>query len=161
MRRLSILALLLLCACGGHKAAESSESPPPLLIDERGTTMPLEKVVTHIVFRPFIPSAQVMAYAVLPPLGDLDTNPHRGIGIEYAAGHNAMLLSEWPKQGYTIAFGHGQLAVEPCKPTHYSTQAVAWTTPGNLVMSLQPDGAAPSAAVDLEARRLIRLGACR
>ena len=104
--------------CSGARAgsaksqAAESVTPPPLLIDGRGTTMPLEQVVTHLAFRPYLPRAQTLAYAVLPPLGDLDTDSHRGIGIEYEAGHEALLLSEWPKQRFTIAFGHGEPAVK-------------------------------------------------
>ena len=123
--------------------------------------MPLEQVVTHIAFRPFLPSSQVLAYAVLPPLGDLDTNEHRGIGIEYVSGGSALVLSQWPKQKFDIAFGHGAPVLRSCAPTHYSTEAVAWTTPRGLVMTLQPDGAVAPAVVDEEARRLIRNGACR
>ena len=132
-----------------------------MLIDERGTTMPLEQVVTHIAFRPFVPSPQVLAYAVLPPLGGLDTNANRGIGIEYLSGSTAMLLSEWPKQQFSVAFGQGQAGVANCTPVHYSAQALAWTTPRNVVMTIQADGSAAPATVEAEAHRLIRRGACR
>jgi len=159
MRRFLIVAAIALSACGGGKHAASDGTPPPLLIDGRGTAMPLEQAVTHIGFRPYVP-AQALAFAVLPPLGDLDTNAHRGIGIEYQAGPNAMLLSEWPKQGFSIAFGHSGILGD-CKPEHYSTTSVAWTTPGNLVMTLQPDGPVNASEVDREAQRLIRAGACR
>lgn len=160
MRRLIAIAAVALSACGGgQKHAEADVSTPPLLIDGRGTTMPLEQVVTHVNFRPYIP-AQAMAFAVLPPLGDLDTNEHRGVGVEYLAGHTAMLLSEWPKQQFSIQFGHSGVLAE-CRPEHYSTTSVAWTTPGNLVMTLQPDGPVDPPAIDREAERLIRSGACR
>ena len=159
MRRIIIAAAIALSACGGGHKTDSDASAPPLLIDERGTTMALEQVVTHIAFRPYVP-AQAIAFAVLPPLGDLDTNEHRGIGVEYQAGRNAMLLSEWPKQGFSIAFG-GAGILTNCKPAHYSTTSVAWTTPGNLVMTLQPDGPVDAPEVDREAQRLIRAGACR
>jgi hypothetical protein len=160
MRRCLAIAVIALSACGGAKQAPPpSASAPPLLIDGRGTAMPLEQAVTHIAFRPYVPD-QAMAFAVLPPLGDLDTNEHRGIGVEYLAGHTAMLLSQWPKQRYPIEFGHSGVLVD-CHPVHYSTTSVAWTTPGNLVMTLQPDGPADGAAVDREALRLIRAGACR
>lgn len=159
MRRLLIAAAIALSACGGQKHAASDATPPPLLIDGRGITMPLEQVVTHIGFRPYVPD-QAIAFAVLPPLGDADTNEHRGIGIEYQAGRNAMLLSEWPKQGFSIGFGHAGVLNE-CRPEHYSTTSVAWTTPGNLVMTLQPDGPIDASDVDREAQRLIRAGACR
>lgn len=160
MRRILIAAAIALSACGGGQKREAAAdaTTPPLLIDGRGTTMPLEQVVTHISFRPYVP-AQAIAFAVLPPLGDLDTNEHRGLGVEYQAGRNAMLLSEWPKQGFSIQFGRGG-SLRECRPEHYSTAAVAWTTPGNLVMSLQPDGPVDGSEVDREAQRLIRSGAC-
>jgi len=162
MRWLIIAASLALFSTGcGGKKAEPTTTPPPLLIDDRGTTMPFEKAVTHIGFRPYVPSTEVLAVAVLPPLGDLDNNKNRGIAFEYLAGKETMLLSQWPKQRFAISFGAGQPSLQDCTPTHYSSQAVAWTTPGNLVMTLQPDGAAPPGAVDREARRLIRAGACR
>jgi hypothetical protein len=154
-----IAAVIALSACSGQNHPASDASMPPLLIDGRGTTMPLEQVVTHIAFRPYVP-AQAIAFAVLPPLGNVDTNDHRGIGVEYLAGRNAMLLSEWPKQGYTIQFGH-RGAVHECRPEHYSTTSVAWTTPNGLVMTLQPDGPVDATGIDREAQRLIGAGACR
>ena len=157
MRRILIAAAIALSACGGQKHAAPDASTPPLLIDGRGTTMPLEEAVTHIAFRPYVP-AQAIAFAVLPPLGDLDTNEHRGLGVEYLAGRNAMLLSEWPKQNFTIEFGHSG-ALHECRPVHYSTTSVAWTS-GKLVMTLQPDGPADATTVDREAQRLVRAGAC-
>ena len=151
---------MALCACsGGQRHAAPEVSAPPLLIDGRGTTMPLEQVMTHVTFQPYVP-AQAMAFAVLPPLGDADTDPHRGVGIEYLSGRNALLLSEWPKQQYSIQFGRSGMLVG-CRPVHYSTTSVAWTTPGNLVMTLQPDGPAEAATIDREAQRLIAAGACR
>lgn len=160
MRRILIAAaILFLSACGAQKqqAANAGATTPPLLIDGRGTTMPLEQVVTHIAFRPYVP-AQAIAFAVLPPLGDSDTNEHRGIGVEYQAGHDAMLLSEWPRQRYAIQFGHSMLG--ECRPEHYSTTSVAWITPGKLVMTLQPDGPVGATDIDHEAQRLIAAGAC-
>jgi hypothetical protein len=159
MRRILIAAAILLSACSGQKHAPASEaSTPALLIDDRGTTMPLEEAVAHVAFRPYVP-AQAIAFAVLPPLGDQDTNEHRGFGAEYQAGHDAMLLSEWPKQRFIIRFGHsGNL--KRCRPVHYNATSVAWTTPGNLVMTLQPDGPVDASEVDREAQRLVRAGAC-
>lgn len=155
-----LLAAAALCACAGRQSPPA-QTPPPLLIDERGTTMPFEQAVTHLSFRSYVPSSQVLAYAVLPPLGGADTDANRGLGVEYVAGSDAFLLSEWPKQHFAVAFGQARLGLEPCTPVHYSAQAVAWTTPSNLVLTLQPDGMAPAAAVDREAHRLVRAGACR
>ena len=162
MRRLlSIFGLFLLCNCGGHKEAQPATTPPPLLIDERGTTMPFEKAIVHVSFRPYVPSAQILAYAVLPPLGGLDTDANRGLGIEYLAGNDAMLLSQWPKREFQVAFKRGELSAQPCEPAHYSPQAIAMVTQRNVVITLQPDGPVPPGRVDAEMRRLVRAGACR
>jgi hypothetical protein len=157
---LVVLPLLLLVACVHHADAPAA-TPPPMLIDQRGTTMPLEQAIGHVVFRPFVPSSQILAYAVLPPLGDLDTDAHRGLGIEYVSNNRAMLLSQWPKQDFMIAFAraHGPLA--PCTLAHYKADGAAWLTSKNVVMTLQPDGSVAPAVVDDEARRLMRAGACR
>ncbi|HTX58772.1 MAG TPA: hypothetical protein VMH02_03770 [Verrucomicrobiae bacterium] len=160
MRRFGT-ALLLLLSCACSHQTQPAATPPPLLIDQRGTTMPLEKAILHVAFRPFIPSSQVLAYAVLPPLGDLDTDAHRGLGIEYVQSGEAMLLSQWPKQGYTIFFRGGSGSIGICKPAHYKADGVAWVTPHNVVVTLQPDGNVAPSTVDAEARRLIRAGACR
>ncbi len=80
-------------------------SLPPMLIDDRGIVMPLEEAVTNrISYKPWIPPRQILKYAVIPPLGDLDTPDHRGIAIEYQFKNQAMLLSEWPKQNFTLLF---------------------------------------------------------
>jgi hypothetical protein len=161
LRRIGIaLSLLALAACARHVEAPKA-TPPPMLIDQRGTAMPFEQAVGHIVFRPYVPSSQILSYAVLPPLGDLDTDAHRGLGIEYVANSHAMLLSQWPKQDFMIAFAHslGQLA--PCTLAHYKADGAAWLTSSNVVVTLQPDGSVSPAVVDDEARRLMRAGACR
>jgi hypothetical protein len=162
LRRIGIvLSLALVAACARHNQAPVA-TPPPMLIDDRGTAMPLEKAVGHIVFRPYMPSNQILAYAVLPPLGDLDTDQHRGLGIEYVSNNHAMLLSQWPKQDFMIAFAHsvGQ-QLPPCTLAHYKADGAAWLTNGNVVMTLQPDGSVSPSVVDDEARRLMRAGACR
>lgn len=167
MRRAYTLCVLLTLAaiaasgCGHARKPAETASAPPLLLDGRGIIMPFEKVMTHVSFRPVVPSQQVLAFAVLPPLGGADNNANRGVGIEYLAGHDAMLLSEWPKQQFNVAFKRGAMSMSPCTPAHYSAQAVAWTTSSNIVLTLQPDGDVPPGAVDREARRLTRPGACR
>jgi hypothetical protein len=158
MRRFCVIALAALCACSGRKPAPQITAPP-LLIDSRGTTMPLERAIVRVGLVPYIP-AQALSFAVLPPLGGLDTRANRGFGVEYQTGHNAMLLSEWPRQRFAIAFGVAGVP-RNCVPVHYSTTNVAWTTPRNLVMTLQPDGPVGPSAVDREALRLVRSGACR
>jgi hypothetical protein len=154
-----ILVFALLAACARHMEAPK-DTPPPMLIDDRGTRMPLETAITHISFRPYLPS-QVLAYAALPPLGDLDTDAHRGIGIEYSSNDHSLLLSEWPKQGFTIAFSHMAGDIAPCKLVFYKADGVAWLTPHGVVMTLQPDGSVEPSVIDDEARHLLRTGACR
>src|SRR5580700_8593175 len=98
------------CAHGGSASTQASPSMAPMLIDDRGIVMPLEDAVTQhkIIYRPWVPPRQVLKVAVIPPLGDLDTPDHRGIAFEYQFGNQAMLLSEWPKQNFTLMFLHGQ-----------------------------------------------------
>ncbi|HTA39683.1 MAG TPA: hypothetical protein VK760_11425 [Candidatus Acidoferrales bacterium] len=161
LRRFGIaLSFVLLAACAHHEDAPKA-TPPPMLIDERGTSMPFEKAVTHVVFRPYVPAGQILGYAVLPPLGDLDTDAHRGLGIEYVTANRAMLLSQWPKQDFTIAFAHTMGQIRTCTLAHYKADGAAWLTSSNVVMTLQPDGSVSPAVVDDEARRLMRAGACR
>lgn len=160
----SIVALAA-CHAATPAAASAAASPslPPLLIDDRGISMPLEQVVTKISYRPWIPPRQALEFAVIPPLGDQDTPAHRGVAVEYVApGHQPMLLSEWPKQNFTLLFLHSQdISVAPCTIAHYKADGVAWTSRGALAMTLQPDGAADSRAVEAEARRLLAAGACK
>ena len=168
LRSLIACALLLspLAAC--HHAATvgaSAAAGPPLpamLIDDRGIVMPLEEAMTKISYKPWIPPRNILKQAVIPPLGDLDTPDHRGIAFEYRLGVTNMLLSEWPKQNFTLLFLHGDdITDTPCHIAHYKTDGVAWTTNGKLAMTLQPDGNADSRAVDSEARALIAAGGCR
>jgi len=170
MRRLRSLfacALLVSVAVACHRGAgpggSAQPSPlPSMLIDDRGIVMPLTEAVTKIDYRPWIPPRSIYKYAVIPPLGDLDTPDHRGIAIEYAYGKTGMLLSEWPKQNFTLLFLHGDdITFTPCKIAHYKADGVAWTTRGKLAMTLQPDGSVDPRAVDTEARALIAAGACR
>src|ERR1700683_2714478 len=113
LRRIGIaLSLVLFAACAHHADAPKA-TPPPMLIDDRGTSMPLEQAITHVAFRPFVPAGPILGYAVLPPLGDLDTDAHRGLGIEYVSNDRAMLLSQWPKKDLVIAFGHTRGQIRP------------------------------------------------
>lgn len=126
--------------------------------------MPLEEAVKNIDYRPWIPpGGQILKYAVIPALGgDKDTAQNRGLAIEYENNHVAWLLSQWPKQNFTLLFLHGQdITNAPCSIAHYKVDGTAWTTRGRLAMTLQPDGSVQPKAVDAEARRLIAAGACR
>jgi hypothetical protein len=169
LRSLIACAVLLspLVAChhgaGAGAGASVSGTPlPPMLIDDRGIVMPLEDAMTKISYKPWIPPRNILKYAVIPPLGDLDTPDHRGVAFEYALGKTNMLLSEWPKQNFTLLFLHGDdISNTPCRIAHYKADGDAWTTAGKLAMTLQPDGNVDSQAVDSEARALIAAGGCR
>ncbi len=165
MRSLGLLVtstlLLALVACHRGQTAATA-SLPPMLIDDRGISMPLEDAVTKISYRPWIPPGQILKYAVIPALGGADIPENRGIAIEYEIDGKAMLLSEWPKQNFTLLFLRAQdITGKPCEIAHYKVDGVAWTTHGPLTMTLQPDGNVSPQAVETEARRLLASGACR
>ncbi len=153
--------LLALCAAGcasvSHGADESHETPHPaatLLIDARGVTVPFTAAVRQIAFRPLVPGSQIVAVALIPPLGGVDRRESHGLAIEYANAGDALLLSEWPRLGFDITRS-------PCAPVAYKTDGMVWTTRNGLVMTLQPDGAVPPSRVVREAFRLLRAGGCR
>ena len=156
-------SIFMLAGCShAAKATTAQASLPPLLIDERGVSMTLEQVVTKISYRPWIPPRQAIKFAVIPPLGETDTPAHRGIAVEYVAGTQPMLLSEWPKQNFTLLFLHNQdISFKPCTVVHYKPDGVAWTSRRNLAMTLQPDGTSDPKKVEIEAGRLIAAGACK
>ena len=156
LRLVFACAIVLVAGACAHKSAAPQPSQAPMLIDDRGIVMPLEQAVTKIDYRPWVPPRQVLKVAVIPPLGDLDTPSHRGIAFEYQFGNQAMLLSEWPKQNFTLLFLRGEnITYTPCK-----ADGVAWTTKTKLAMTLQPDGNVNPKDVDAEALRLIAQGAC-
>jgi hypothetical protein len=162
LRSIAILVVAFaLAACGHHADATAKASAPPLLIDSKGFTMPLSQVVTKINYRPYVPPRQILAFAVIPPLGGDDTPENRGVAIEYPSHGIAWLLSQWPKQQFAIAFGSTNLSVKPCAVAHYDTSALGWSSARGFVMTLQADGPAKPADVDAEAKNLIAAGACR
>ena len=123
--------------------------------------MPLEQAVTKISYRSYMPNVQVLKVALIPPLGGQDTPANRGIALEYAAGKNAMLLSQWPSQHFPVVFNGVDIVLHPCTPEHFDASSVAWSSRSGLVMTLQPDGRLPVATVQAEAKRLLLAGACR
>jgi hypothetical protein len=168
MRRLRLVfacALALAAVACAHKGGDavSQATLPPMLIDDRGIVMPIEDAVTKrkISYRPWVPPRQILKFAVIPPLGNLDTPDNRGVAFEYQYKNQAMLLSEWPKQNFTLLFLHGEdITLTPCKIAHYKADGAAWTTKSKLAMTLQPDGNVSPKDVDAEAQRLIASGAC-
>jgi len=163
MRRLAAVLTVLAFAACSHKSPQPGEtSPPPLMIDDRGITMPLEQAVTKVSYRPWLPPRTILRYAVIPPLGNLDTPENRGIAVEYQVGDKEMLLSEWPKQNFALLFlRNTDITLNPCTIAHYKPDGVAWTTKGSLAMTLQPDGNVKPKDVEAEAKRLLASGACR
>ncbi|MDQ2866402.1 MAG: hypothetical protein M3R51_09265 [Candidatus Eremiobacteraeota bacterium] len=132
-----------------------------MLIDGRGIVMPRQVALGKIDYRPWLPHEHIYKFAVIPPLGDLDTPNHRGIAVEYQDGRAAMLLSQWPKQNFSLLFLRNKdVSASPCTVAHYKADGIAWTTHGKLAMTLQPDGSADPRSVEKEARRLIAAGAC-
>ncbi|MDP9025381.1 MAG: hypothetical protein M3N13_08415 [Candidatus Eremiobacteraeota bacterium] len=159
---LSCALLVGLAACNRAAGAQAQATLPSMLIDDRGVVMPLEQAAGKIDYRPWVPPNQILKFAVIPPLGDADTPKHRGIAIEYEGANQAMLLSEWPKQKFSLILLHNQdVSASPCTIAHYKADGIAWTTRGRLAMTLQPDGNAEPKTVEKEARRLIAAGACQ
>lgn len=156
----ALLSAFVACHRGGQVEVQASLAP--MLIDDRGIVMPLEAAVAKIAYRPWLPPNAPLKFAIIPPLGDLDTPAHRGIAIEYADGRQPMLLSEWPKQNFSLLFLHNADVTNlPCTVAHYKDNGIAWTTRGKLAMTLQPDGPMDPKLVEKEGRRLIAAGACR
>ncbi len=164
MKRLvfGVLALLIVAACNRGPAKPVATETPPLMLDDRGIIMPLEQVVTKISYKPWVPPGQVLAFAVIPPLGNLDTPANRGFAAEYQNGQTLWLLSEWPKQDFQLTFLRGMnIALAPCQLGKFKADGVAWTTHGKLAMTLQADPAAAPKDVEIEAKRLMAAGACK
>lgn len=165
--RIALLALLAVCtACGGKNAqTQTPQSPAPsaraLLIESRGVVMPLADAVKTVRFVPFIPSAQIISVAVIPPLSDsADRNARPGLAIEYESGGDALLLSQWLSGGLNISVGSENATSRPCAPIAYKADGLLWTTRDGRVMSLQPDGTVLASRIAREADRLLRAGAC-
>ncbi|MBV9270858.1 MAG: hypothetical protein JO165_07185 [Candidatus Eremiobacteraeota bacterium] len=160
-RCVALLFAGILSACAHQQQAPQQATPPPLLAAQRGRVMPLHAAVREIRFRPYVPAQQLLAVSAIPGLGGNDSPQTRGIAFEYGQRRQALLLSEWPRQGLNVAVGSEPLARTPCVPVRISKNAVFWSTRhAQIVISLQPDGHADGKFVDAEARRLISRGAC-
>jgi hypothetical protein len=110
-------------------------------------------------FRPFIPSGHILQVAVIPPL-NVDQQRNHGIAIEYAANSHALLLSQWPRAGFTISVAAADVTARPCAPVAYKADGLLWATRNGLVMTLEPDGTIDASRLAREARRLLLGGAC-
>jgi hypothetical protein len=165
LRRFALLAAALLCAaCAGKAAEHASTDPSPrpkMLIASRGTVMPLADAVKTVDFVPFIPRAQIVAVAVVPPLSDAQgRRAIPGIAFEYENGGDALLLTQWVRGGLTMRVGGEDLTTRPCAPVAYQAEGLLWTTRNGRVMTLQPDGSVLNTRIAREVDRLLRAGAC-
>ena len=152
-RVFAVLGLAVLVACGARQPAPSpTPSATPMLIDDRGVTMPLTKVMSQTRLRPFLPLATHQVYAVLPPLGGPDKPSTRGIAIEYDGHHGAhVLLSEWPAQTFAIRFGTHDVSGNPCSLVEYDPGRFVFSTHQGLIATVQGDGGSSRADVKASA----------
>lgn len=169
MRRLLIACfLLLLPACGGSKGEPSPDATPTEsdFFQHRGQVTPLHQAIAGVAFRPFIPSRIIVETALLPPYnGGDDTRQNRGIAFEYESHNQAFVLSQWP--GGAMPGPRTIGTVNGCTITAYDMnggaegkQGALWSN-GRIVLNLVAAGNASNHAVFEEARRLVRIGACR
>lgn len=161
----AVLAFSLLAAGCAAKASgqpdPASPQPTGLLIASRGVVTTLPAAVKNLSFAPFIPSAQIAAVALIPALSDAkDRAAPVGLAVEYESRGDALLLSQWPRDGLTIDVGGSGLTARPCAPVAYTADGLLWTTRNGRVMTLQPDGAVEPSRIRREADRLLRAGAC-
>lgn len=156
-------ALLLMTSCAKHAVQPRSTQTPiavaTLLIESKGVTMPLGLAVRSLRFSPFVPRAQIVQVAVIAPMNVNQQKSH-GLAIEYVAGGNALLLSQWPRAGVDFSSSALDFTRRPCAPVAFKADGLIWTTRNGLVMTLQPDGTAAPSRVAREAHQLIADGAC-
>ena len=106
--------------------------------------------------------------ALLTPFhGESNLSRNEGIGLEYSTRDGrAWILSEWPRNGGTLAEFAPLPAFGGCTDVHAvggreHPRGVVWSTPRGLVLSLTPDGSAEPKTIEAEFRRLVERGACR
>ena len=129
--------------------------------------MPLRSALGEIAFRPFIPAREIVETALLPAYnGGEDVRKNRGIGMEYISPRReAFVLSQWPGAGLPGPRDLG--TVNDCSLTAYDIaggdagkQGALWSN-GRVASDLVAAGNASDRDTFDEARRLIRMGACR
>ncbi|MBV8602729.1 MAG: hypothetical protein JO359_14275 [Candidatus Eremiobacteraeota bacterium] len=165
-----LFTFLALGACGHGSGEPSPDATPTVNPDDyfahRGQITPLRTALGEIAFRPFIPAREIVETALLPPYnGGDDVRQNRGIGFEYVQAHQSFVLSQWPGAGKN---GPYQLGTERgCQLSAYDIaggttghRGVLWSN-GSIASNLVAAGNASDKAVYAEARRLVRLGACR
>ncbi|MGH7661342.1 MAG: hypothetical protein ACRENA_10570 [Vulcanimicrobiaceae bacterium] len=159
--------LLLLPACSGGKGdADPEPTDTRSILMHAGKVMPLHEAIAGVVFRPFIPAHYIVETALLPPYnGGDDTRANRGIGFQYMSRNQAFVLKEWPGRGMPGSRRIG--TVNGCDITAYDMnggaegkQGALWSD-GLIASNLVPAGNSTNKAVFAEAKRLVRIGACR
>lgn len=166
-----LIAGALFCAASlgaAAKPAAPAESSP---LAHRGFVTDRAAAERAIAFRPFLPffpDASPIEVALLPPFHGDDVSANEGIGYAYGRRGRTWILSEWPRNGGTLASFAGFPAASDahCSDVHAAggnarPRGIVWSTPRGLVFALMPDGGADPRAIVTEWHRLIRLGACR
>jgi hypothetical protein len=163
------ILVLLVSACGGKGGGSGEPDATPTsdtYLGHHGEVMPLRSALAGVAFRPFIPAREIVETAVLPAYnGGDDTRFNRGIGFEYISKREAYVLKQWPGSGLpgprTVA------TIDGCQITSYDMnggalgkQGALWSS-GRVASNLVPAGNASDRETIEEARRLVRLGACR
>jgi hypothetical protein len=163
------ILVLLVSACGGKGGGGADPDATPTsdtYLGHHGEVMPLRSALAGVAFRPFIPAREIVETAVLPAYnGGDDTRQNRGIGFEYISKREAYVLKQWPGSGLpgprTVA------TIDGCTITSYEInggaagkQGALWSS-GRIAANLLAAGNASDRETFEEARRLVRLGACR
>ncbi len=163
------ILVLLVSACGGKGGGGASPDATPTsdtYLSHRGEVMPLRSALGGVEFRAFIPAREIVETAVLPAYnGGDDTRQNRGIGFEYVSKRQAYVLKQWPGSG--MPGPRNVATIDNCQITSYDIdggaaghQGALWSN-GRVVFNLVAVGSANDRDTFEEARRLVRLGACR
>jgi hypothetical protein len=163
------ILVLLVSACGGKGGGGADPDATPTsdtYLGHHGEVMPLRSALAGVAFRPFIPAREIVETAVLPAYnGGDDTRQNRGIGFEYISKREAYVLKQWPGSG--LPGPHTVATVDGCQITSYDInggaagkQGALWSS-GRIATNLIAAGNASDRDTFEEARRLVRLGACR
>ncbi len=156
------LGLLLFCAIAGCTGSAKAPRPTPApsatsLLDSKGFVMTLQQARAQIAFAPVIPAGELLGVAVIPPLGGHDSRAGHGIAMEYEKDGSRLVLSQWQRLGLRIVVAQVDVVHRPCAPIAFKADGLLWASRNGLVLTLQPDGAAPGPLVGSEARRLTRI----
>jgi len=164
-----LILVLVVSACSGKGGGGASPDATPTsdtYLSHRGEVMPLRSALEGIDFRPFIPAREIVETAVIPAYnGGDDTRQNRGIGFEYVSKREAYVLRQWPGNG--LPGPRNVATIDNCQITSYDIdggaagkQGALWSN-GRVAFNLIAAGSATDRDTFEEARRLVRLGACR